>query len=68
MTVMFLHVLASEEVCSGQLIADPESVRIDGVLMPVSDSWRSNLSLLTYSSPYSCTGAYLLVPSDRGDL
>lgn len=44
MTVMFLHILASEEVCSGQLAADPESVRIDGVLMPVSDSWRSNLS------------------------
>lgn len=63
MTVVFLHVLASEEVCSGQLAADPESVRTDGVLMPISHTWRSNLPLLTYSFPYPCTEAYLLVPS-----
>lgn len=63
MTVVFLHILAGEEVCSGQLAADPESVRIDGVLLPISDTWRSNLSLLTYSFPYPCIEAYLLVPS-----
>lgn len=68
MTVMFLHILASEEVCSGQLAADPESIRTDGVLMPISDTWRSNLSLLTYSFPYPCTEACLFSPlSDQAD-
>lgn len=61
-TVVFLHILASEEVCSGQLAADPESIRTDGVLMPISDTWRSNLSLLTYSFPYPCTEACSFSP------